>query len=174
MSVITTHKKTVGVKTEFAKEVEGWKSLKLVDSFFVKYQKISPNEALSNALELKDLVKKLKDTIKPIIFEVPSFNTRVNILYNETLRLADLIDIKAIKATEVNEQVAKTIDAFSSVKLKINTMLLKKKYEDELYITSEYIGLDSTRIDSVSKNSIDLLQNEKLKGKLENKKDAVQ
>lgn len=162
MSIPKKHQKTASVKPSFLKDVENWNHLKLVDSFFVKYRKISPNEALSNALELKDLVQSLKDSIKPKIFNTPSFNTRVNVLYNETLRLVDLIDISAIQAEEVNLQVDKTMEAFSSVNLKINTVLLKRKFEDEMLVEVNYIGLDTTKIDSVSRKSIDLRLKEKL------------
>lgn len=165
MSIQKEHQRTVAVKSVFLKEVADWSSLKLVDSFFVKYRKITPSEALNNALELKDLIKKLKDTVKPVYFDTPSFNTRINILYNEALRLTDLIDISAIQADEVNMQVDKTMDAFSSVNIKINTILLKKKFEDEMVIDVNYIGLDTTRIDSVSKKSIDLRLKEKLVNK---------
>lgn len=154
MSVAQKHQKTVGVKPHFLKSVTNWSSLKAVDSFFVKYRNISPNEALNNALELKDLVKKLKDTIKPEIFDVPSFGARVNILYNESLRLVDLKEIPAIKANEVNDQVAKTIAAFSAVNIKINTVLLKNKLEDEVKVEINHVGLDSTKIDAISKETI--------------------
>ncbi|QTD38762.1 hypothetical protein JL193_05710 [Polaribacter batillariae] len=161
MRVVKKHKATVNVKSAFLQEVENWQELKAVDSFFVKFREISPNEALSNALELKDLVKNLKDSVTPTLFDTPSFKTRVNILYNETLRLADLTLISAIKANEVNKQVDKTIDAFSAVNTKINTVLTKKRFEDEIDIKIDYIGLDSTKIDSVSKKSIHLLSKEK-------------
>lgn len=162
MSVEKKHPKTVDVKPVFLKEVENWGSLKLVDSFFVKYRKISPREALNNALELKDLIKKLKDTIKPEFFDTPSFSTRVNILYNEALRLTDLIDISAIQADEVNLQVDKTMEAFSAVNIKINTILLSNKFEDEIEIDVSYIGLDTTKIDTVSKKTIDARLKKKL------------
>ncbi|MGY0425900.1 MAG: hypothetical protein ACWIPI_03600 [Polaribacter sp.] len=163
MSIIATHKSAEKVDSIFTKEVENWQELKVIDSFLVKFRKISPNEALSNALELRDLVKSLKDSVKPKIFETPSFNARINILYNETLRLADITLISAIKATEVNKEVDKNIAAFSAVNEKINTVFSKKKFEDEININLLSIGLDSTKIDSISRKSINLKKKQKLK-----------
>ena len=79
---------------------------------------------------------------------------RINILYNETLRLADMTTIPAIKADEVHQQTEKIIDAFSAVHAKINTVLSKKRFEDEIGVEITFIGLDSTKIDSVTKKSI--------------------
>lgn len=162
MSIVQTHKKTADVQARFLDDVKDWDQLKIIDSFFVKFRKISPNEALSNAIELKDLVKKLKDTVKPAFFDIPSLNARINILNNEALRLADLVTISAIKAAEVNEQVDKTMNAFSSLNLKINTLLAKKRFEDEITIDVDFIGLDTTKIDSISKKSIDVKLKENL------------
>ena len=62
--------------------------------------------------------------------------------------------IPAITAKEVNTQVDKIINAFSAVNAKINTTLSKKKFEDEITIDPKWIGLDSTKIDTISRNSI--------------------
>lgn len=162
MTLVQSHAKTAPVLPTFYDEVKDWKYLKEVDSFFVKYQKISPNEALSNAVELKDLVKSLKDSLKPKKFDIPSVNARINILYNEVLRLADITEISAIEAAEVNNQVDKTMSAFSDINTKINTVLAKIRFENEIDIDVDFIGLDSTRLDTVSKKSIDLRMKEKL------------
>lgn len=154
MSLVQTHTEPENVKPIFLKEVEDWKELKAIDSFFVKFREITPNEALSNALELKDLSKYLKDSIKPKIFKLPSLNARINILYNEALRLADLTEIGAIKSIEVNTQVDKTMSAFSEINAKINTILAKISFENEIDIEVNFIGLDTTKLDAVSKKTM--------------------
>lgn len=156
MSLIQTHSATKNIKPIFLKEVKDWNELKAIDSFFVKFRKISPNEILSNSIELKDLIKSLKDSIKPRIFDILSLDARINILYTEVLRMADLTTIEAIQATEVNMQLDKTIAAFSNVTIKINTLLEKISFESEIDIDAEFIGLDSTKIDIISKKTIDL------------------
>jgi hypothetical protein len=156
MSLVETHPATENVLPAYLKEVKDWKELHAIDSFFVKFRKITPNEALSNAVELKDLIQRLNDSIKPENFKAASLTARINILYNEALRLADLTEIGAIKAQEVNAQVAKTMAAFSNVNTKINTTLAKIRFEDEVDITVTFIGLDTSKLDSVSKKALEL------------------
>ena len=148
MSIAKMHTATENVLSSYLKEVKDWNELQDIDSFFVKFRKITPNEALSNAIELKDLIKRLKDSVKPEKFKIPSLTARINILYNEALRLADLTRIGAIKAPEVNTQVDKTMAAFSNINTKINTILAKIRFENEIDINVTFIGLDTTKMDS--------------------------
>jgi hypothetical protein len=154
MRVAQKHSATANVNPLYAADVKDWKELKAIDSFFVKYRNITPNEALSNAVELKDLIKNLIDSVQPKRFRTPSLNARVNILYNEALRLADLTEIAAIKAGAVNRQVAKTMAAFSSVNIKINTVIAKLNFESEIDINVDFIGLDTRRLEVVSKKNV--------------------
>lgn len=160
MSLAQVHSATTKVNPIYLNEVKDWKELKAIDSFFVKYQKITPKEALSNALELKDLIKNLKDSVQPERFNTPSLNARINILLNEALRLADLTEISAIQAAAVNEQVDKTIAAFSNINIKINTVVAKFNFENQVTIKVGFIGLDTTRLDQVSKRTLGLRKNE--------------
>ena len=164
MGLVQTHSATENVNPQYAAEIKDWEALKAVDSFFVKYRNITPNEALSNAIELKDLVKDLIDSERLERFSTPAINARINILYNEALRLADLTEIAAIKSGEVNLQVAKTMVAFSNVNIKINTVVAKLNFENEVDITIDFIGLDTTRLDAVSKEAV-FTKREKLKSK---------
>ena len=148
MSIAKMHTATENVLSSYLKEVKDWNELQDIDSFFVKFRKITPNEALSNAIELKDLIKRLKDSVKPEKFKIPSLTARINILYNEALRLADLTRIGAIKAQEVNIQVDKTMAAFSNINTKINSILAKIRFENEIDIDVTFIGLDTTKMDT--------------------------
>jgi len=147
MSIAAMHTATENVLSTYLKEVKDWNELQDIDSFFVKYRKITPNEALSNAIELKDLIKRLNDSVKPDKFKIPSLTARINILYNEALRLADLTRIGAIKAQEVNTQVDKTMAAFSNINTKINSILAKIRFENEIDIDVTFIGLDTKKMD---------------------------
>ena len=62
--------------------------------------------------------------------------------------------IPAIQASEVNLQTEKILESFSAVNAKINTILSKKRFEDEIDVDVKFIGLDSTKMDSVSRKSI--------------------
>ena len=154
MSIEEMHTPTENVLPMHLKEVKDWNALQDIDSFFVKFRKITPNEALSNAIELKDLIKRLNDSVKPEKFKTPSLTARINILYNEALRLADLTRIGAIKAQEVNTQVDKTMAAFSNINTKINSILAKIRFENEIDIDVTFIGLDTTRMDAFFKKPI--------------------
>ncbi len=154
LSVVKEYGVAEKVNATFLKDVEDWEELNSVDNFLLRFKKVSPNEVLSNALELEGLVKSLKDSVKPALFDIPSFIARINILHNETLRLADMTFIPAIKAKEVNLQTEKIISAFSGVNSKVNTILLKKRFEDAIEVEGSFIGLDSTKIDSTSKKAI--------------------
>jgi hypothetical protein len=166
LSVVKEYGVTEKVNALFLKDVEDWQELKAVDDFLLRFKKASPNEVLSNALELESLVSSLKDSVKPILFDIPSFKARINILHNETLRLADMTFIAAVKAPEITAQTEKIISAFSGVNSKVNTILSKKRFEDAIGTDIVFIGLDSTKIDTISKKSI----KKNFKGYLLNKK----
>lgn len=160
LSIVNEFSSTKKVKAIYNNEIQDWEELKAVESFLDRFKKVSPKEVLSNALELQGLVKSLKDSVTPSLFDNSSFKARVNIFYNEVLRLSDMTSIPSIKADEVNLQTEKIINAFSAVNSKVNSILSKKRFEDEIDVDLKYIGLDSTRIDSVSKKAIkkELLQ----------------
>ena len=154
LSVVKQHTPLMSVNAVFEKEIKDWQDLKTVTVFIKKFEKVSPNEALSNALELRDLVASLKDNEIPKIIDTPAFHARLNVLYNETLRLADITLIPSITSEEVNFQVQKAILAFSSVNSKINTVYEKKRFEDAIDINIDFIGIDSTKMDSITLKTI--------------------
>jgi len=157
-SIVQKHQQYENVKGIFLKEIDGWNQYRNLNEFISKYTTISANEALNNALELKDLTVSFKDSLKPKILDLPSFNARINVLHNETLRLSDMTFISAIKSEEVNTQVDKILLAFSAVNSKINTIFLQKKFEDAIDVDDFYIGLDSTKLDSISIKSIEKIE----------------
>jgi ketopantoate reductase len=154
LSVVQNYSSIKQVQSAFKQDVDDWKELEAVDNFLARFKKVSPKEILTNALELRDLTEALRDSIKPELFNDDSFKARVNIFYNETLRLADMTTIPAITADEVNKQNEKIIDAFSAIIAKVNAILTKKQFEDAIEVDVKFIGLDSTKMDSVSKKSI--------------------
>ena len=153
-SVAKTHRVSTTIRTIFKPEIEDWETYRNVDDFINRFKKASANEVLSNALELEDLIKKVKDTVKPRVLMSPALNARINVLYNESLRLSDMTLIPAITAEEVHEQTDKVLKAFSSLNAKINTVLLKKRFEEAIDIDADFIGIDTTKIDSISRKTI--------------------
>ena len=173
LSVAVTHTTPIKIEKPFLENIENWKEYKLLEEFAVKFYQTSPNEALSNALEMKSLVASLKDSIKPTIFNTPSFNARINVLFSEAERLADITFIPAIKTIEISNQVEKTLDAFSALNAKINTVLSQKKFEDAIGVSSSFIGLDTTKMDRISRKTVAVFD-KKIKTKRASKKKAIQ
>ena len=172
MSIAEIHTATENVLSTHLKEVKYWNELQDIDSFFVKFRKITPNEALSNAIELKDLIKHLNDSV-PEKFKIPSLTARINILYNEALRLADLTRIGAIKAQEVNTQVDKTMAAFSNINTKINSILAKIRFENEINIDVTFIGLDTTKMDTFFNKPINQIKEVNLLKSIKRKPEKI-
>ncbi len=167
LSVVRKHLPIKPIKADFKKEVEDWQELLNLSEQIKKLEKISPNEALGSAFEINFMTASLKDNDKPEILDTPAFHSRLNVLYNETLRFKDITLIPAITAKEVNTQVAKVITAFSAVNSKINTVFSKKRFEDALDVKIDFIGIDSTKMDSVTLKTINIKKQEEL---LQNKK----
>jgi hypothetical protein len=102
--------------------LEDWKEYNNVDEFVLKYYNISILEALTNARELSDLIKAMRDTIRVDKLDQLNVIARFNVLHNESLRLADMANIPSIKDEEVKEEVSKILEVFSAVNSKINTI----------------------------------------------------
>lgn len=131
-SLAKKHQIQIDIKTSNEKEIANWEYYTAVRTFLQKFKNATPNEALGNALELSSLVKALKDSAKPEIFRTRSLNARVNLLDNEALRLSDMTKISAIKVEEVNAQIDKVLNAFSSLNSKINTVYLQQNLANDM------------------------------------------
>ena len=119
-----------------AKKVDHWQEYIAVRDFLNQYSFITPNEALNNSRELNNLVKALKDSVTPNFLDSHSFAARINLLHNETLRLFDMSSISSIKSFEINDQVLKIMEAFSSLNSKINTLVQQADLEVQLDVIS--------------------------------------
>lgn len=128
-SRIKKHKQVSKIQSKFQMNIDSWVEYENLRTFLQQYTSISPNDALNNSRELNDITKSIIDSIKPQFLETSAFKARINLLYNETLRLYDMSSIPAIKANEVNHQVANVLEAFSSVNFKINTILTQNELE---------------------------------------------
>ena len=128
-SRIKKHAQIATIQSKFEADIDAWTEYENLIVFLNQYMSISPNDALNNSRELNDITKSLNDSIKPQFLETPAFKARVNLLYNETLRLYDMSSIPAIKATEVNNQIDKVLNAFSSINFKINTILKQRELD---------------------------------------------
>jgi hypothetical protein len=121
-----------------AKEaLESWKEYQLVDELLLKYYSINTLEALSNAEELSRLVKMMKDSIKIEKLQKPNIIARINVLENETLRLADMATISSISKEEVKEEVGNIVAIYSAMNSKINTIYKSESIQNMLEVDTE-------------------------------------
>lgn len=145
MTQVIVHKKGTNLTAYTLKKTKNWKNYNELATFLHRFETSSPNEALNNAVELKDLVKKVKDSIDHKLFKTSSFRSRLNVLENEVLRLVDMTKIPSITANEVNNQVSKTLLIFGSVNAKINAVFAQQKMEEAIDL-SNFFKLDSSEI----------------------------
>ncbi|MFK5958352.1 MAG: hypothetical protein QM495_05695 [Lutibacter sp.] len=119
------------------KEVAVWKEYKNVDEFILKYYNISTTEALDNAKELSELVQIMKDSVRVDLLKQLNITARINVLYNEALRLADMATISSITNEEVKEEVEKIVEVYSAMNSKINTIYKAIELQNSLEVDTE-------------------------------------
>lgn len=119
------------------KAVEHWKEYQTLDAFLIKYYNISNEEALSNAQELSELVKLMKDSMRVEKIKQLTIIARLNVLENEALRLADMATISTISNEEVKEEVAKILELYEAVNSKINTIYKVEELQNLLEVDTE-------------------------------------
>ena len=112
--------------------VANWDEYQNIDELLIQYQNISTNLALLNAKELSVLANHLKDSIRVENLKIPSVKIRLNVLHNETLRLADMASIPRIKEEQVIEEKNNILNAYSALNLKINNIVNKEYLNEEV------------------------------------------
>ena len=125
-----------------------WPEYLKFDDLISQYQEISMNEALLNSVELSVLAQQLRDSIRVDKLNIPEVKIRLNVLYSETLRLADMSTIPSITEQLVAKENNNMIDAFSALNLKINNMNSQDKLNSDI---SKFIDeiLEQPKTDSV-------------------------
>ena len=107
-----------------------WNEFQEVTSKIERYTSITKSQALENAKELSELVKKVSDSVKIDLLDRPDMKIRFNVLYNHALRLDDMSTINSITDEEVVAEVTNILNAFSSVNDKINSIYKIESYEN--------------------------------------------
>ena len=152
-SVIKSDKPISRLNAESEKLVAPWKEYQKFDDLISQYQEISVNEALLNSVELSVLAQQLRDSIRVEKLNIPEVKIRLNVLYTQTLRLADMSTIPTITEQLVAEENNNIIEAFSALNLKINNMNAQDKLNSEI---SKFIDevLEQPKTDSIKTDSI--------------------
>ncbi len=120
------------LEKEASEEVKNWKAYQRVTELMKSYYTTTVFEALKNAPELVEATRILKDSIKVQKLEIPSVKARLNVLYNEALRIEDMSKIPSITDEEVKNEVQKMLKIYSAINEKINTIYRIEKYEIDI------------------------------------------
>ena len=132
VKLLKTNYTEVKLNPQAKKEIEDWTEYQKMSEFIKQYHNISSIDALFNANELSELAQQLKDTIRVKKFEIPSVKIRLNVLYSETLRLADMASISSISEEEIKNENENILNAFSAVNLKINNVIIQENLNKDV------------------------------------------
>ena len=135
----------VTLNTGARKLIEDWPEYKTIDELINDYYNITLDDALLKAKDLSNYSQQLRDSIRIDILERSDVKIRLNVLYNVSLRLADMETIKTIKPEEVKTEVTNMINAFSAVNSKINNILAQQKIEKELVNFEKNLSIPSVK-----------------------------
>jgi len=153
ITIVVKHKTHSKLNNASLKMIADWKEYKTMDELIIRYENISPEEALGNSSELEETVRFLKDSLNVKPLKTSAFRSRLNVLENEILRLSDMADIPAITATEVNEQVDKMLLIFGSVNDKINTVHSQEQFNKEINL-DDFFTLERDSITKLNEKKI--------------------
>ena len=148
VSMIKSEKPITRLNSASEKMVMTWPEYQKFDELISQYQEISMSEALLNSVELSELAQQLKDSIRIEKLDIPEVKIRLNVLYSETLRLADMSTIPTITEVMVTQENNNVIEAYSALNLKINNMSVQDKLNEEI---SKFVDevLDEKESDSL-------------------------
>ncbi len=151
--MIKSEKPISRLNAQSKKLIAPWGEYQKFDDLISQYQEISVNEALLNSVELSVLAQQLRDSIRVEKLNIPEVKIRLNVLYTQTLRLADMSTIPTITEQLVAEENNNIIEAFSALNLKINNMNAQDKLNSEI---SKFIDevLEQPKTDSIKTDSI--------------------
>jgi len=146
-STIKSDKPITNLNIKAKDLVKTWPEYQNFNELINQYQEITVSEALLNSVELSELAKQLRDSIRIEKLNIPEVKIRLNVLYSETLRLADMSSIPTISQESVEQENNNMVEAFSALNLKINNMNLQDELNSEI---SKFIDevLESPTIDS--------------------------
>jgi hypothetical protein len=151
--MIKSEKPISRLNAQSKKLIAPWGEYQKFDDLISQYQEISVNEALLNSVELSVLAQQLRDSIRVEKLNIPEVKIRLNVLYTQTLRLADMSTIPTITEQLVAEENNNIIEAFSALNLKINNLNAQDTLNSEI---SKFIDevLEQPKTDSIKTDSI--------------------
>ncbi len=149
-SIYKINEVIISLNPKAQKVVKNWGEYQKVDEFIKQYREISSTDALLNAKELSELVKQLKDSMRIEKFNISSVKIRINVLYNETLRLSDMATIPSISKSDINQENINILNAYSALNSKLNNIISQENLNNEI---NNFISEITNSPDSLIKNS---------------------
>ena len=122
----------VALSKESEELVKGWKEYQDFNEQIIQYREISKSDALLNSVELEELARYMKDSIRVEKLDIPSVRMRLNVLHNEAKRLSDMSTIPTITDEEVLAENNNVLDAFAALNIKINDLARQDRINREL------------------------------------------
>ncbi len=147
-SLIKSEKPITKLNPASKEMIATWPEYQKFDELISQYQEISMNEALLNSIELSELARQLKDSVRIEKLDIPEVKIRLNVLYSETLRLADMSTIPTITEALVAQENNNVIDAYSALNIKINNMTAQDELNEEISTFVDEV-LDEPKQDSL-------------------------
>jgi len=122
----------VALSPESEKLVSGWPEYQALSQLIVQYRVISKSDALLNSVELEELARQLKDSIRVEKLDIASVRMRLNVLHNEAKRLSDMSTIPTITDDEVLYENDNLLNAYAALNIKINDLSRQERINREL------------------------------------------
>lgn len=138
----------VQLNAQAKEEMSNWLEYQNLSEFIPNLYKTDTKQALFDSQRILELSKQLKDSIRIKKMDIPSFRARLHVLYNESLRLADMDSIKSITPEEVVLQTKNIVNAYDAINSKINMLISQERLEENLKEFDSIINKqDSTKKD---------------------------
>ena len=122
----------INLSANSAELVAEWPEYQKVSETIVRYREITKADALLNSIELEELTRYMKDSVRVEKLNIPSVRMRLNVLHNEAKRLADMSTIPTITDEEVLEENDRVLNAYADLNVKINDLSRQEKINEEL------------------------------------------
>jgi len=131
-STMKTEHRIIPLSPKSEEQVKDWPEYQKFSDLVGQYQEITLTDALLDSKELSEIAQQLRDSVRIEGLDIPSIKMRLNVLYSETMRLADMATIPTITEMSILKENNNVIQAFSALNLKINNMYSMEKLNEEI------------------------------------------
>ena len=131
-STMKTEHRIIPLSPKSEERVKDWPEYQKFSDLVGQYQEITLTDALLDSKELSEIAQQLRDSVRIEGLDIPSIKMRLNVLYSETMRLADMATIPTITEMSILKENNNVIQAFSALNLKINNMYSMEKLNEEI------------------------------------------